>query len=188
MCSSDLFEIRAVNKTAAAFDLKKLDWINNQYIKAADTAALTSLLVPLLLQKGTIKEGGYDRGYLESVVKIFQPRMNKVNDFVEWADYFLQEEISVDPEAKEKFLNRDFSREFSLFTLRLARLAQFNAVTVEESFRAMVNELHIEAKQLIHPIRVALTGKTVGLGLFEVIYYLGKERTIYRLSKFIKKE
>ena len=45
-----------------------------------------------------------------------------------------------------------------------------------------------KAKGLFHPIRVALTGKTVGLGLFEVIYYLGKERTIYRLSKFIKKE
>ena len=49
-------------------------------------------------------------------------------------------------------------------------------------------ELGIEAKVLIHPMRVALTGKTVGPGLFEVIYYLGKERTKERLAKFIKKE
>ena len=46
----------------------------------------------------------------------------------------------------------------------------------------------IESKALIHPLRVALTGKTVGPGLFEVIYYLGKERTRTRLSRWIHKE
>lgn len=50
----------------------------------------------------------------------------------------------------------------------------------------MVKELNIETKILIHPIRVALTGKTVGPGLFEVIYYLGKETTKERLVKWIK--
>ena len=65
-------------------------------------------------------------------------------------------------------------------------LKDFNVVTIEESFRKLVEELGIEAKVLIHPIRVALTGKTVGPGLFEVIYCLGKERTKKRLSKFIK--
>jgi glutamyl-tRNA synthetase len=50
-----------------------------------------------------------------------------------------------------------------------------------------VQELNIEAKTLIHPIRVALTGKTIGPGLFEVIYYLGKERTRERLLRQIKR-
>ena len=61
-------------------------------------------------------------------------------------------------------------------------------VTIEAGFRQLVRELNIESKTLIHPIRVALTGKTVGPGLFEVVYYLGKERTKERLKRWIKKE
>jgi len=50
----------------------------------------------------------------------------------------------------------------------------------------LVSELGIEAKVLIHPVRVALTGKTVGPGLFEVVYYLGLEKTRKRLARLIK--
>ena len=51
----------------------------------------------------------------------------------------------------------------------------------------MVKELGIEAKALIHPIRVALTGKTIGPGLFEVIHYLGRERAKQRLLKCVER-
>jgi glutamyl/glutaminyl-tRNA synthetase len=51
----------------------------------------------------------------------------------------------------------------------------------------MCRDLGFEPKVLIHPVRVALTGKTIGPGLFEVIYYLGRERVRERLAKFIKK-
>jgi len=183
-----LFDIRAVNKTAAALDLKKLEWINNQYIRAAPPEELADQIIPLLLQKGIVRKDGFDRAYLVSIVKLFQPRLPRINDFVDWADFFLQEEISIDPVAQEKFLSRDFSREFSLFIERLDALPQFDAAAIEGAFRALVKELCLEAKILIHPLRVALTGKTVGLGLFEVIYYLGKDRTKHRLNKFIKKE
>jgi glutamyl/glutaminyl-tRNA synthetase len=111
-----------------------------------------------------------------------------LNDFADWADFFLLKEIKIDPKAKETFLSQDLSCEFKVFLQRLESLDNFDIVNIEKSFRDLVKERNIEAKTLIHPIRVALTGKTVGPGLFEVIYYLGKERTQERLSKFIKKE
>ena len=85
-----------------------------------------------------------------------------------------------------KYLTQDLSKEFSLFAQRLDNLASFNILNIEASFRQLVAELGIEAKKLIHPIRVALTGKTIGPGLFEVIYYLGKERSRRRLLKWVK--
>jgi glutamyl-tRNA synthetase len=109
-------------------------------------------------------------------------------DFVERADFFFLDDFPLDREAREKFLSKDLSAEFSLFIERLKKLEPFDIAAVESAFRELVQELAIQSKVLIHPVRVALTGKTVGPGLFEVIYYLGRERTIARLERWIKGE
>jgi len=182
-----IFDIKQVNKSSATFDPKKLDWMNNQYIKKEDPERLAELIIPFLFKAGLVQEGKIDRKFIICLVKLFQSRLNRLSDFVEWADYFFLEEITPQPEAKEKYLSQDFSREFGLFLERLEALEVFDVENIELTFRNLVKELGIEAKTLIHPIRVALTGKTVGLGLFEVIYYLGKERTRKRLMQWIKR-
>jgi len=181
-----LFEIKNVNKTSATFDLKKLDWINNQYLKNADPEKLADDLIPLLEVKQYIDKNNFDRNQLLALIKLFQARLPRLNDFVEWADFFFLEEPVMDPAAKEKYLTADLSKELGLFAQRLDQLANFEVADIENSFRELVAQLGIEAKKLIHPIRVALTGKTIGPGLFEVIYYLGKERSKMRLLKWVK--
>jgi glutamyl-tRNA synthetase len=180
-----LFDIKDVNKTAATFDLDKLNWINQQYIKKEDTQNLTDQIILLLIKKKYIDKNNFDRNYIFSLIKLFQGRITLLNDFADWADFFFVKNIKIEPEAKKKFLSQDLSKEFSLFIKGLEALDKFDVVTIEASFRQLVQELNIEAKALIHPIRVALTGKTVGPGLFEVVYYLGKERTKERLKRWI---
>ena len=181
-----LFDLTDVNKTAATFDLKKLGWINNQYLKNADSDKLADEIIPMLIEKNYIQKDSFDKNYVVSLVKLFQPRLSVVNDFTDWADFFFLDEPNMDPAAEEKYLNQDLSREFTLFIERLDALKSFDIVSIEESFRSLVSELGIEAKVLIHPLRVALTGKTIGPGLFETLYYLGSERICKRLAKFIK--
>jgi glutamyl-tRNA synthetase len=183
-----LFDIKKVNKTAATFDLDKLNWMNNQYIKKADTEKLTGEIIPRLMEKNYIEKDNFDRDYLLSLVKLFKERLSTLNDFINWADFFFLKDIKIDPQAQKRYLSEDLSPEFKLFIQRLEALDEFDILTIEKSFRDMVKELNIEAKRLIHPIRVALTGKTIGPGLFEVIYYLGKEKTKQRLENWIKKE
>ena len=182
-----IFDITQVNKTAAAFDMKKLDWMNNQYLKKEDPQKLLDELLPFLKKKGYYKDNNFDRNYLISVVKLFQERLTRLEEFPDWADFFFLDEIEIEPKAKEKFLTKDLSKEFSLFIERLKGLESFEIASIEQAFRDLVKELNIESKVLIHPIRVALTGKTIGPGLFEVIYYLGLKRTQDRMSKFIKR-
>jgi glutamyl-tRNA synthetase len=181
-----LFDIKNVNKTAATFDLKKLDWVNNQYLKNADPQKLFDDLLPLLIEKQYIAEQGFDKGYIIELIKLFQARLPRLNDFLDWADFFFLEEIRIDPLAQEKFLSRDLSKEFKLFISGLEGLSDFSVENIEKSFRDLVGRLNIEAKTLIHPLRVALTGKTIGPGLFELVYYLGLERTKRRLLKWAK--
>ncbi len=182
-----LFDIKDVNKTAATFNLEKLRWINNQYLKKEDTEKLADEIIPLLIEKKYVEKDNFDRNQLFSLVKLFQPRLATLNDFPDWADFFFLKDIRVDSALEAKFLAKDLSREFSMFIERLDKLDNFDIITIETTFREMVKELNVEAKALIHPIRVALTGKTIGPGLFEVIYYLGRERTKERLLKWVKK-
>ena len=81
---------------------------------------------------------------------------------------------------------KDLSKEFKLFVAELEGLSNFSVENIEKSFRELVSKLNIEAKVLIHPLRVALTGKTIGPGLFELIHHLGLERTKRRLLKWAK--
>jgi len=182
----ELFDIKNVNKTAATFDLKKLDWVNNQYLKNADPQKLLEELKPLLIEKEYTAEKGFSQEYVLGLIRLFQPRLAHLNDFLDWADFFFIEEIKIDPAAQEKFLSKDLSSEFKLFVTELEGLSNFSVENIEKSFRDLVGKLNIEAKALIHPLRVALTGKTVGPGLFELIYYLGLERTKRRLLKWAK--
>ena len=77
-------------------------------------------------------------------------------------------------------------KEFSLLVERLSHIDPFDAVMTEKVFRDLVAELGLEASDLVHPIRVALTGRAVGPGLFETIALLGKEKTIKRLLEAFK--
>ncbi len=186
--AAKIFDINNVNKTAAIFDWDKLNWIDNQYIKNASAERLVDLLIPMLKKK-FIQAERYcsDRKWLQDLVRLYQGRINTLGDFLDWSDFFFLDEIEIQPQAKEKFLKEDFSKEFSLFIQRLEKLESPDIAIIEKEFRDMVAYLNVPARKLIHPIRVALTGKTVGPGLFEVIYYLGKRRVKKRLSRWIKK-
>lgn len=183
-----LFSLGAVNKTAATFDVDKLNWMNNQYLKSLDAGRLTEYMLPRLAEKGFIDPDNFDRNYLVSLVQLFQGRINTLEDFYSWADFFFLDDYPVDPAAREKYLSHDLSKEFSLFSGRLAELEPFTVEGIEEEFRILVAELGMKSRELIHPVRVALTGRTIGPGLFEVIFHLGRQRTMERLSRFVKKE
>lgn len=183
-----LFDIKHVNKTAAILDMDKLNWMNNQYLKTKDPEKLADEVIPMLIAKGSIDKDNFDRNYIVSLLKLFQARLTTLNDFASWADFFFAQDVVIEPKAGEKYLSKDLAREFKLFLERLDGLEDFTVENIEAAFRDVLKELNIESKVLIHPTRVALTGKTIGPGLFEVIYYLGKERVAKRLNRFINKE
>lgn len=176
------FSIKKINKAGAAFSMDKLTWINTQHIKQSETSKLTEMLIPVLKKAGYAPEA-FDRQWLENVVHLFKPRMSTLVDFLDWAAFALKDDFTLDAEAKAQHLSQDKSKEFKLLAERLSSVSDFNIKTTEEAFRRLVEELGIKAGDLVHPVRVALTGKAVGPGLFDTMVVLGKEKTVTRLSR-----
>ncbi|WP_284198952.1 hypothetical protein [Alicyclobacillus sacchari] len=84
--------------------------------------------------------------------------------------------------VRKQFSDKATPERLRAVAQRLAGVAPFTAPVIESSFRALIDELGLKAGQLIHPVRLALTGVTVGPGLFDVIAMLGREETCERLA------
>lgn len=179
------FKLEAVNKTAATFDMDKLLWMNNQYIKNSSPDRLLDLFLPQLKEKNYIKED-LDENWLKEVIKLFQPRLNNLNDFIIWADFFFLDNLELDDAAKEKLKVRDSREDFKELARRFSGLKNFSVEEIEKEFRNYIGEKSIQSRDLIHPLRAALTGKTVGPGLFEAMSILGREKVKQRLERFSK--
>ncbi|MFA6378865.1 MAG: glutamate--tRNA ligase [Candidatus Omnitrophota bacterium] len=176
------FSIKKVNKAAAIFSMDKLRWVNAQHIKAMALERLTDLLIPLLKERNYLTDH-FDRKQLETIVSLFKGRLSTLEDFLDWADFIFVSKVVIRPEDQEKFLSRDLSREFSVLSDRLSKIESFTHETAEKAFRDVATELGVTTSDLVHPVRVALTGKSVGPGLFETMNVLGKEKTVQRLKE-----
>ena len=177
------FSIKKINKAGAVFSMEKLTWVNSQHIKQMEVSGLTDLLVPLLKEKGRIGEN-YDRERLDAIVKLYKSRIPTLNDFLVRTEYLFVEEVPFDEEEKKRSLEQNFSKEFCLLSEKLSELEGFDVGAIEQVFRSVVGGLGLEASVLVHPARVALTGTSVGPGLFETMAVLGKEKTTQRLKDF----
>jgi glutamyl-tRNA synthetase len=179
------FDIMDANKTAATFDMNKLTWLNAQYIKDCDLARLGELCKPFLAEKGFVNADNFDGNSLPGVLKLYRERATTLDELADGLKPFFVKEIDIDEAARQKFFAQDLSKEFSLLKDRFGALEDFKAAAIEEAFRRATADLGLTTKQLIHPLRVALSGKTVGPGCFEFIEALGREKTLERIGQLL---
>ena len=181
------FSLENVTKHPAVFDLDKLNWMNSVYIRQADNKYLCSILEEILVRRGRIKPEEITpshREYWEKVIALMKERIKYVAQLEEEASYFFTEEVEFDPLAFEEVLQREGVEEILKECEEvLSQIEDFRAPVLEEAVREMAKERGMKAAQIIHPLRVAVSGKKVGPGLFELLEVLGKERVIKRIQR-----
>ena len=174
--------MKRVRKTAAQFDQQKLDWLNGQYLKRAPIERLTDLIAERLIAKGWLS-ANYDRARLCRIAAVLRDRIKVLQDVEDEQNFFFVEPIAYQEDAVQQFLRHNGTRQHLLaLKERLATLPSFETPAVEQAARTLIAELGLEAKALIHPTRVAVTGRAVSPPLFEVMSILGKDTTLRRLE------
>lgn len=179
-----LFDVKDVNKTGAIFDMDKLSWMNGQYIKNMDPDKLAQATEEFLKLKN-ILDVKFDRGQWKKIILAYKERTRTLEDFIGVYRIFFSDEIEYDEKAVEKYLKKPSSKDIMGRCKAAAEsCAKFDKISLEESYRKLADEIKIKAAELIHPTRVAISGKTVGAGLFEMMELLGREKVLKRLARF----
>jgi glutamyl-tRNA synthetase len=171
-----------MNDVQAKFDIQKLRWLNAEYIMKADSARLIPL-VKAQMQAAGFDLAGVADAYLSKVLDLYKVRTKTLGEFPAMADCFFRDDFAADEEGR-KHLEKPESREYlTVLADRLAGLGDFSHAAIEDLYRQFAEERGIKAGAVIHPSRMAVSGKTKGAGLFEMMEVLGRERVVARMRR-----
>jgi glutamyl-tRNA synthetase len=179
------FDLRKVNKAGAIFDVGKLDWMNGIYLRKLPTERLIKDLMPLLERAGF---ADVDPVYAAAVFELVKERVNFLRDVPTFADYMFGPVTTFDEEYHKKQWKEETPERMTELADRLDGIpdAEWSTESVENVIRGYAQELEVGAGKLIHPLRLAITGKRVGAGMFETMDVLGKETAVQRMRDYLR--
>jgi glutamyl-tRNA synthetase len=176
----EAFSLPGVGKSGAIFDVEKLKWMNGNYLRSLSLEELTAKARPFM-PLAEVEE--IDDCYLARVMALEQERAKTLAELPELTSFFFTEAYEIEEKAAAKWLTPDSRTLLAEFAARLEKLEDFCRDSIEKPLRELAEEKGLKASALIHPTRVALSGRTAGPGLFEMMEVLGKARVIARLRR-----
>ncbi|MCW3098283.1 MAG: glutamyl-tRNA synthetase [Chthonomonadaceae bacterium] len=199
------FSIAGMSDSPAVFDYDKLNWMNGQYIRASEPGRIIGLCLPYLRSAGLIPPPPAADApddvklayrvewldYARRIIPLEQERMKVLSEVVDLVGFFFEDldfPTGYDPKAVAKWfgvahLKPLLEKEITAFDA----LPDWTAAALEAATRAITEEMGLKFAEVIHPTRVAATGRTVGPGLFETLWALGKDRTLKRLRTVLER-
>lgn len=180
------FSMERVLKKSGIFDLKKLDWLSGQHFNRSTAEVLEPLLTEGLEVSGLATREDLEgrREWYLSLIDLLKTRARRIQDLVDLARPFLMERLEFDERAVKKHWFETPSQVLRWFTDLRSRLdsVSWDADSLEKVIREYAEEQSVGAGKVIHPLRVAVTGREASPGIFEVMTFLGKVRVLERLD------
>ncbi|HUO46455.1 MAG TPA: glutamate--tRNA ligase [Acidimicrobiia bacterium] len=176
------FDLKRVSKNPAVFDVEKLAWLNGEYIRAMPAEEFTTQVRPFL-EEGLGRTLSDDEWQLfDSVAPLVQERIKFFTEAAGQVAFLFTDDLVYDHASWEKVMTFEAEPVLSAASARLEQLEDWNHESLEAALRGMLDELGLNARKGLQPLRVAITGSSVSPPLFESIAALGRERTLRRLS------
>jgi glutamyl-tRNA synthetase len=180
------FRIEDVNPSPAFFDERKLRAFNGEYIRALSESEFIAVCQPWLTGTGTIAappwaKEDFDPAAFAAVAPLAQTRVGTLSEIVANVDFLFLREPAVDEAAWAKAM-KEGAADLLRATVAAYRNTPWNAEALKAALEAVGAERNLKLGKAQAPVRVAVTGRTVGLPLFESLEVLGRERTLARLE------
>jgi glutamyl-tRNA synthetase len=184
----DHFSLERVNRSPASFDPLKLLAFEEAYMQTVSVDIKQQMMLPYLEKAGLVPTPLVDDigTYVTAIIQAAGDRLKVAGDILDYNDFFVAaDELIYDEKALEKRLIKppEATELLTSFRQDLAATESFHADSLERLLRDFVEARGIKIGQLIHALRVAVTGKAVGFGMFEILEILGRTRSLARIDR-----
>ncbi len=182
------FSLAGVNRASASFDPAKLLSFQERYMQALPAAARTELVLPFLERAGWIGSppSAAERATALAIVTAAAERLKVAGDILDYEELFVADSALVwDEKAFAKRLQQPPAAAALLGEMRaeLATAPEFTPAALEALFTGFVAARGLGLGAIVHAVRVAVSGKAVGFGLFDLLSILGRERVLARIDR-----
>ncbi|MCM0598254.1 glutamate--tRNA ligase [Periweissella fabalis] len=187
-----MFDEKRLSKSPAKFDAKKLEWVNNQWLKKVPTSDIFPSILHQLVAGGMVEQAELTPEkltWLFKMTELYKDQMsftNQINEFSK--DVFFDMPAELDAAAKEEIADtEDVIKVLESFKAQVEKLEFFVAASISPAIKAVQKETGIKGRKLFMPIRIAASHETHGPALPEVLELLGKEKVIANVTALIEK-
>ena len=186
----ELFSTEGLQKKAAIFDPKKLEWMNGQHLSRTPAAELEPLVTPMMLDAGVASASDLTarRGWYLSLIDLLKIRARTVGDIVRQAAPYFAVDIPYEEQAaRQHWKDAAAAAEVLRATRdRLAMVDPWAPDAMEQALRELAEQRGVAAGKIFQPLRVALTGTSASPGIFEVLVAMGRELALRRLDTAVQ--
>ena len=182
-----LFTVERVNSSPARFDMKKLEAINGDKIRALTIDDFLSRALPFLMKDGVIQGSDEEIAIVKSALPIIQERIARMNEVTAMLKFLFVEDVIFDAESETKVKEEPSQHVISQALSALENVNDWKHEVIEAALRAvLIEKLGLKPRLAFGPVRIAVTGSHISPPLFESMELLGKARSIARLKAAVR--
>ncbi len=179
------FTLERINSSPASFDPKKLWAVQDHYMARLSTDEKLALMLPFLVRAGLVSDPPAAEA-VETVRRVIEAsgdRLKVAGDILAYADFFLVAEPPLDAAAVQQRLAKPGVKDLlAAFGAAIETVEPFEPAGLEAALKGVVEQAGVKVGDLVHAVRVAVTGKTVGPGLYDCLAILGRDRSLTRIA------
>lgn len=180
------FSLERVGKSGAVFNIEKLNWLNFQHLRRkTDSEVLTMLKEELT--HWALDHNKFTDDYLMMVIGAMRERVTFVKDFVEKSPYFFKPPSEYDADVLKKRWKQESPTYLKKLADEFSLLNEPTKEKYEAALHRVAESLSIKQGELIHPLRLAVSGMGIGPGLYDILSILGKDETVRRIKTAVEK-
>ncbi|GAB4300194.1 MAG: glutamate--tRNA ligase [Ignavibacteriaceae bacterium] len=177
------FSLERVNKAGAVFNPEKLNWLNFEHLRKRPDQETVKELRELLDQHGL---NGFDDAYLLKVIAAMKERVTFVREYIEKGIYLFKAPEKYDENTIKKRWKEKSPELLAKYLDKIKSSGNLSKENYEELLRLTAEENQVGAGQIIHPLRIAVSGVGEGPGVFDILNIIGKEESVKRIERAIK--
>lgn len=183
-----LFELEQMSKKAAVYDTKKLTWMNGQYLSELPLEKILPEAETFFIKDGLVTKEwlAENKEYFAKLVDTVRVRVKTLQEVADASAYFFKDVEVYDEKGVAKHFKPEAAELLEKCIAALEADEVFDLTSTEAIYNKIAADNGLALGKVIHPTRLALTGRTVSPGMFDVMVLLGKEKTLARMRKAVE--